>query len=64
MFGEAYSDERSEGDRDHAKTIIADTMKLIGNSSYGKTITNKESHRNVSIVTEEKTSRFKTLSGT
>lgn len=57
-FGEAVSDARREGDKDPAKAIIADTMKLIGNSSYGKTITNKEGHRNVNIVTEEKASRL------
>lgn len=39
---------------DPSKAIIADAMKFIGNSSYGKTITNKESHRVVSIVDEDK----------
>ena len=29
-------------------------MKLIGNSSYGKTITNKEKHRNVNVCDEKK----------
>lgn len=37
MFGVAVSDVRREGDGDPAKGIIVDTMKLIGNSSYGKT---------------------------
>ena len=27
------------------RTIIADTMKLLGNSGYGKTITNVDRHR-------------------
>ncbi|KAJ8031107.1 hypothetical protein HOLleu_27721 [Holothuria leucospilota] len=57
-FGDAVSDARREGDRDPSKAIIADTMKLIGNSSYGKTITNKEGHRDVSIVPEDKASRL------
>ncbi|KAJ8020607.1 hypothetical protein HOLleu_40243 [Holothuria leucospilota] len=57
-FGEAVSDARREGDRDPSKAIIADTMKLIGNSSYGKTITNKEGHRNIDIVSENKASRL------
>jgi hypothetical protein len=41
-FGDAVSDARRAGEADPSKAIIADTMKLKGNSSYGKTITNKE----------------------
>ena len=33
---------RLDGDRDKDKALIAETMKLIGNSSYGKLIINKE----------------------
>ena len=33
---------RLNGDHDKDKALIAETMKLIGNSSYGKLITNKE----------------------
>ena len=33
---------RLDGVRDNDKALIAETMKLIGNSSYGKLITNKE----------------------
>ncbi|XP_072177417.1 uncharacterized protein [Diadema setosum] len=33
-------------------------MKLIGNSSYGKTITNKLKHRNVKICDENKAERY------
>ena len=33
-FGEAVSDARRAGDIDPNKSIIADTMKLVGNSSY------------------------------
>ena len=50
-FGEAVSDARRAGDIDPNKSIIADTMKLVGNSSYGKTITNKERHRQVKFCT-------------
>ena len=32
---------RLDGDRDKDKALIAETMKLIKNSSYGKLITNK-----------------------
>ena len=31
-----------DGDHDKDKALIAETMKLIGNSTYGKLITNKE----------------------
>ena len=33
---------RLDGDRDKDKALIAETMKLIGSSSYDKLITNKE----------------------
>ena len=43
-LGEAVSDARRSGDIDPNNSIIADTMKLVGNSSYGKSITNRERH--------------------
>ena len=49
QFGQAVSDARRAGDTNKDMAIIADTMKLIGNSSYGKTITNKEKHRTVKV---------------
>ena len=36
------SDARRAGDVDTSKELIAETMKLFGNSAYGKTVTNKE----------------------
>ena len=38
------------------KAIIADTMKLLGNSGYGKTVTNVDRHRDVKYCTEIGTS--------
>ena len=35
-FGESVSTARRAGDEDPDKAIIADTMKLLGNSGYGK----------------------------
>ena len=55
-FGESVSAARREGDADPDKTIIADTMKLLGNSAYGKTVTNIDRHRNVRHCTEVGTS--------
>ena len=43
-FGDRVSNARRQGDLDAAKAILAETMKLIGNSSYGKTITNINNH--------------------
>ena len=43
---------RLDGDRDNDKALIAETMKLIGNSSYGKLITNKEKHHDIVYVDE------------
>ncbi|XP_031572492.1 uncharacterized protein LOC116306555 [Actinia tenebrosa] len=57
-FGEAVSNARRAGDVDPSKAIIADTMKLVGNSSYGKTITDQERHREVKFCDETKTSRL------
>ena len=57
-FGSAVSDARRAGDRDPDQAIIADTMKLVGNSSYGKTITNQERHRNVEYCSEIKASQL------
>ena len=43
---------RLGGDRDKDKTLLAETMKLNGNSSYGKLITNKEKHHDIVYVNE------------
>ena len=43
---------RLDGDRDNDKALIAETMELIGNSSYGKLITNKEKHHDIVYVNE------------
>ena len=43
---------RLDGDRDKDKALIDETMKLIGNSSYGKLITNKEKHHYIVYIDE------------
>ena len=55
-FGESVSMGRRPGDEDNDKAIIADTMKLLGNSGYGKTVTNVDRHRDVKYCTEIGTS--------
>ncbi len=44
------SDARRASDIYSSNAILADTMKLWGNSAYGKTVTNQEKHRNVNCV--------------
>ena len=55
-FAESVSAARCAGDEDPDKAIIADTMKLLGNSGYGKTVTNVDRHRDVKYCTEIGTS--------
>ena len=52
-FGDAVSEARREGDQSPEKAIIADSMKLLGNSSYGKTITNVLKHTEVTYCDED-----------
>ena len=55
-FGESVYAARRAGDSDPEKAIIADTMKLLGNSGYGKTVTNVDRHRDIKYCTEVGTS--------
>ena len=51
-FMKQVAQARLDGDRDKDKALIVETMKLIGNSSYGKLITNKEKHHDIVYVDE------------
>ena len=51
-FGDSVSAARRAGDADPNKAIIADTMKLLGNSAYGKTVTNVDRHRDIKYSTD------------
>ena len=55
-FGDSVSAARRAGDTDPDKAIIADTIKLLGNSAYGKTVTNVDRHRDIKYSTEVGTS--------
>jgi hypothetical protein len=57
-FGDAVSDARRAGDSDPTKAILADTMKLLGNSAYGKTVTNQERHLNVRVCNDQDAPRY------
>jgi hypothetical protein len=56
-FADEVSDARRAGDNDTTNSIVAETMKLIGNASYGKTVTNKERHRAVYYCNDVNASR-------
>ena len=57
-FGEAVSDARRAGDTDPSNALLADTMKLLGNSAYGKTVINQENHRQIKIADEHTASLY------
>ena len=49
-FGQEVTSCRRRGDENpHDHAVLADTMKLLGNSGYGKTITNKDKFTKVSF---------------
>ena len=49
-FADSIIDARRLGDACSSKKIIGETMKLIGNSAYGKTITNKSKYCKTTYV--------------
>ena len=58
-FGNSVSEARRAGDIDPSQALLADTSKLIGNSVYGKMITNKEKHRDISYTDSERKASLK-----
>ncbi len=63
-FGESVSAARRAGYEDPDKAIIDDTMKLLGNSGYEKTVTNVDRHRDVKYCTEISAHQQQTVSKT
>ena len=49
-FVKQVSEARRKGDVDDSKAVLADTMKLIGNSAFGSMIMNKTKHKKVYFV--------------
>ncbi len=47
-FVEQVSKARRDGDADPDQAIVAETMKLLGNSGYGSVLLDKEKHRVIS----------------
>ena len=51
--GQRVSNARRQGDIDPDKSILAEMEKLFGNSYYGKTVTNKEKHTNITYFDQK-----------
>ena len=45
---------RRGGDKYVNKAVIAESMKLIGNSAYGSLLMRKEKHRNIDYIERER----------
>ena len=61
-FGESVSDARRDGDANPDLALLAETSKLVGNSLYGKTITDKEKHTNTTYTLGTGTASLKVRS--
>ena len=57
-FGDNISEARRAGDADPEKKIVAETRKLDENSSYGKTVANKDRHTDVIYWQEHQVSHY------
>lgn len=57
-FTQEVTIARRMGDFNSESKIISDLYKLLGNSSYGKTITNKKKHTQIIYANDKKTSRL------
>ena len=57
-FVQNVVDARREGDRNKESTVVAETMKLIGNSSYGYQIMDRSRHRNTKYVKGPQVDKF------
>jgi hypothetical protein len=58
-FADWVSDARRDGDADPAKAVIAEAVKLTGNSAFGITGMDKKKHQNVIYATDLKKAKKK-----
>ena len=56
-LADEVSSHRAEADRDKDKKVLAEMYKLLGNSYYGKCLTNKLKQSNISYMSEEEAAR-------
>ena len=57
QFVREITEKRKEGSRDPNKAVLAQTYKLIGNSSYGSMLIDKMKYAKTSIIHGDKTAR-------
>ena len=57
-FANKVSNARRDGDQHPNQAILADTFKLLGNSAYGKTLTNLAKHNNIHYVTPQEANKL------
>jgi hypothetical protein len=57
-FGDTVSEARRQGDKNDVFAITSETMKLLGNAAYGKTLTNKSKHADMSYCRGAETTLF------
>jgi hypothetical protein len=57
-FAEKVSNARRQGDKNKSHKLRGEMMKLLGNASYGKCITNFLKHEIVKIVREDQYDRY------
>ena len=57
-FVQNVVDARREGDQNKESTVVAETMKLIGNSSYGYQIMDRSRHTNTKYVKGSQVDKF------
>ncbi|KAG2877943.1 hypothetical protein PC115_g23213 [Phytophthora cactorum] len=58
-FMEAVSNARREGDVDKSKTMIAEMMKLVGNSAFGRSGMDMSKHKEVKYESNDKAIKSK-----
>ena len=69
-FAQSVVDARRVGDENSASSVVAETMKLLGNSSYGYQILDRSRHTETKYLNDEKTHKeingklFKRLNNT
>ena len=54
-FVQSVVDARREGDENPLSGVVAETMKLLGNSSYGYQIMDRSKHTITKYLNDEKT---------
>ena len=57
-FSTQVAQARLQGEKDKEKALITEMNKLIGNSSYGHTITNKEKYPDILYVNDRQVGEY------